>query len=110
DDGRLVGRRLVVDRELVAIGQRVGDAYRQSAGIAFFAISADVGEGHAVRQRLSTPDDAVEAFRAAMQMVGAIVGRQPERLSIESGARLGDPVRESPDHGAEVRRVVAYVV
>ena len=56
------------------------------------------------------PHDAVEPFGAAMKMVGSVVGRQRERLSIERETCLGDPVRVWSDHGAEMRRVIAHVI
>ena len=40
----LVGGRLVVDPQLVLVGERVGDGRGEVAGIAFFAVGADVGQ------------------------------------------------------------------
>ena len=70
----LVGRRLVVDAELVFVGERVGDLCDQFAGEAFFAVGAGVGEDDALPvlafERLRLPDDFVEAaLDAAVERV-----------------------------------------
>ena len=108
DRRRLVGRRAVFQHQLVARRERAGDAGLQRARIAFLTIRARVREDDADAavsiERLALPDDLVEPLVAAVQMVRAAVGREPDRGAVEREAALGNPVSIAPDDGAEVAR------
>src|SRR5262245_43223995 len=87
DDGGLVGRDPIGEPQRVVVGQLVGDARSQRAGIAFFAVFADVGELHsgAVRglDRFGLPHLAVEAFLAAVKRVRPVVQEQRVFLAFQ---------------------------
>src|SRR5712691_11117936 len=102
-DGRFVGRRFVVDCQLVAIGQGVGDARRERARVPFLAVSARVRERNPLRDRLAAPRDLVEASDAAVKVVGSVVRREPVKSVVEREASVRDPVAVTADDRAEVR-------
>ena len=79
DDRRRVGRRVVVDPQLVVVGQGVGDLDLERAGVALLAVRAGVAEPQAdavaVGDLARPPRRLVEALLAAVQVVGAVVER-----------------------------------
>ncbi len=82
---RLIGVSLVaggriLDPQLVVLGQRIDHRDIDVAGVALLAIAAEVAQLHARPIGgfvfLRAPDLAVEAVRAAVQVVRAIVARK----------------------------------
>ena len=55
------------------------------------------------------PDHFVEAFDAAVQMIGPVVLRQLVGLSVEFELPVGNAVAITPDQGTEVRTVVGQI-
>ena len=106
---RLIGVALSVvasyaTTQLVLVGQRVGHAHLQVPRISFLAIHARPAERDARSpERFALPEHLVEALRASVQMVDAVVCRERIRASIERELRLPDAIAVSPDDGAEVR-------
>ena len=106
---RLVRSGVVIDGELVVVGERVGDGRRQRAGIAFLAVPARVGEHEAYALRAvegrDRPVHLVEAPDAAVECVGAVVRDERVPHGVEREGRLGDAVAVAADDRAEVRRL-----
>jgi hypothetical protein len=106
-DGRLVGRRLVIDAEGVVVGQGVRDGGVEVAGVAFLAVLTEVVEadGRAVLalRLLGAPDDLVETLHAAVEVVGAVVRREGVLFAVEGELALGDAVGVAAGDGAEER-------
>ncbi len=97
DQSRLVRRSFVIQLELIAIGQRVGDGCRKVAGVSFFSILAQVGEFDAGflrvgRQHFRFPDFLSKTLVSTVNVVGAIVCRQRIVLPVQGESSLGDPV------------------
>ncbi len=109
-----VGRRAILDRQPVVLAQRIGGVDRQRAGIAHLAVRADVAQRDVPRRTAAAVDDLpqllVEACRAAVERVGAVVDRHLIRLAVEREPAPGDPVGEAPDGRAEILRVVEIVL
>lgn len=61
-------------------------------------------------KRLDGPDDLVESFPSAVQMIDAVVGRERVRLPVEREAAARDPIRVAPDDCAEVTRIPQVLV
>ena len=112
DHRRLVGRRLVVDVQLVPVVEPVEDLDRQRSRVALLAVGGRVRQAHAdgaARPHLGgRPHAAVEAARAAVEAVRRVVDRELERLPVDRERALGDAVAVAADDRAEVR--VALVV
>ncbi len=111
-DGRLVGGGVIGNFQRVVVAKFVHHNCGECAGIAFFAIFADVGEfyGGAVSglDWLSLPDFAVEAFLAAMKGVGAVVEEQRVFLAVNREFAFCNAIAVAADGGAE-KRVVPEV-
>src|SRR5437763_11864476 len=80
DGGRAVGRGVVVEDQLVAVRQGVGDGGVQHARVALLAVPARIPQDKADRvgavERRHVPDYFVEAPRAAVEVIGPVVGGQ----------------------------------
>ena len=63
DRRRLVGRRGVVDPQLVLVGQRVDDRDVEVARIAFLAVRAEVGQ---LQRRLRSVAGTISAFQTTL--------------------------------------------
>ena len=105
DRGRLVGGGLVLDGQLVGVGEHVAHPRLHRPRVALLAVRAGAGEGDAGRtlQHLRAPDVLVEPAHAAVEMVRAVVRGELVGLSVEGEARLADAVAVAADDGAEVR-------
>ena len=114
DHRRLVGGRRVVDAEFILVVQGVGHLDVEVAGIALVAVRAQIGEleadAVAARQFLHLPDMLVEALHAAVQRIGAIVGRQRVLLAVERELGIGDAVGVAAGDDAEIRVLAGVVV
>ena len=114
DDRRLVGRRVVVDRQRVRRRQRVRDCDVQRSRISFVSVLAleRVGDTDvsAALERLGAPQLLVESFHAAVQMIRSVVRREMERRAVQRERALRDPVAVSADDRAEVRRPLEIVI
>src|SRR5690606_13867561 len=110
EDGRRVGVGLVFDPQSVLVCPGVAYLYGQSAGIAFFAVFADVGERQArpvfAVEGNSGPDARVEAAQAAVQRILAVIDGKGVGLSIEREAAFGDAAAVASDERADVSRLV----
>ncbi len=104
--GWFIRCRLVIDAQLVVVGESIDDLDRKRAGIAFLAIFARIAEpcrGAALAgQRLDRPDDLVEAFHAAMQAVRPVIGGELVLRAVERELRGADAIAIAPDQGAEI--------
>ena len=78
------------------VGEPVGDLDRQLSGIALVAVRADERQLHSgftvVFYRGCLPHGLVKTLDAAVQVVGAVVGRQPILDPVQLERRLGDSV------------------
>src|SRR5262245_45531517 len=107
---RLVRRGGIVDAELVLSVEGVGHASCRHAWIAFLAVCAGVAKDHAgavfILKLLRLPYDFVETFVAAVEMIGAVVGRKAESLAIQCERTFRNSIRVSSHNGAHVWSVV----
>src|SRR5437870_2175563 len=102
-DGGPVRRCLVIDLERVSVRRPVGDDGFEGTRVALFTFPARIAElQRGAGEGTSGPHRLVEAARAAVQMVFSVVPRQRAGPSLEREATTGDPIRVSPDDGAEV--------
>jgi len=105
---RAVRGRVVVEDQLVAVGQRVGNGGLQRPGVALLAVRARVREDEPDRvrvlERRNAPDHLVEAAYAAVQVIGTVIRRQRVGPAVQREPAPGDPVAVTTDDGAEVRR------
>src|SRR5208283_2346599 len=112
-NGGLVGFRRVLDLELIRSGECVGDVDGQCAGIALFAVGADIGEAHGLSLSIfrgrGLPNPAVKTDLTAMESIGRIVDVQVVFLAVERELAIGDAVAVAADCGAEVRMRVTFV-
>ncbi len=106
--------RVVVDLDLVAVRERVGDLGDERAGVALVAVGArerqlepDVVPVLEGRRR---PDVLVEADRAAVERVRRIVDREVIGDPVERERAPGDAVRVAAGDAAEVRAALDVVV
>ena len=111
DDGRLVGRGAVGNRQLVLLVQGVGRRGGQGSRVALVAVRADIAQGDRGRRaRLGVqdlPDDLVEALNAAVQGRDAVVVEgQLVGLAVQAETALTDAVGETADRGAEIAGVL----
>ncbi len=104
------GRRVGLRGELQFQGAAVQGEFgtdSQRARIAFLAGRRVVVQLQAVLGlRLHRPHPAPESARAAMQMIGALVGGDRVALSVQVEGRAGDAVAEAADQHAEISRIV----
>ena len=112
-NGGLVRFCRVLDLELIRIGKGVGDVDSQRAGIALFAVGADIGETHGLSLSVlggrGLPNSAVETNLAAVKRIRSVVDVEMVFLAVESELAIGDAVAVAADGGAEVRVRIAYV-
>ena len=110
DAGGRVGGGLHVDRQLVLRGERVRDLRRACAGEALLTGRAHVGEGDrriAVHHAgLAVPEALVEALRATVQAVGAVVAGDLARLAVDGELPLGNAVGAAAGGAPEVLRAL----
>ena len=109
--GRLVGRGLVVDAELVFGRERVGHLDLQVARETFLSVGVEVLHHQTVfRGRNHVPDHAVQAFEPAVERLAVIVDRQAVLRAVEREAALGDAVGVgSHDRAEEAFAVIVDV-
>ena len=111
DRGRRVGNGVVVDDQLIVVGEPIGDRDIERTWVAFLAVRAPVGESNLVRPKgFATPKHLVEASIATVQMVGVVVRGQGANRPVDGEATSGDAVRIASDHGTEVRAVAKVAV
>src|SRR2546430_991588 len=107
DDGVLVRCGPVFDLQLISIRERVDHSDREVAGITFFAILASISqsERRAVRnfQRPGGPNNFIESFDAAVQVIFAVVDGQHVLMTVEGEAAFRDAIPITADDRAEVR-------
>ena len=103
----LVGNGLVVDDQLVIVGEGVGDHHLQSAGIALLAVGRGVFEDEAVLADAldggHVPELAVEADVAAVQMGhAALVFGQRQFFTVQNALAVGNAVAHAADQRAQI--------
>src|SRR5262249_4916707 len=114
-DGRgLVGRCRVVENELIPCRERVGHARVHSAWIALLTIGARICERHAASivllERLSLPDDAIEALYTAVQVIRTVVDGDLERRPVNRESSSGDAIAIAADDRSEISPLSQIVV
>ena len=113
DDGRLVGRRLIVERQVAVVVPRDGHVRRQIAGEVLLHIGGNVVELDGIhripRDGRRLPDLLLEAGFAAMQGIFAVVLVEVIFRAVEGEAAAADAVREAPD-GIAHRAVAALIM
>ncbi len=106
DDGRLVGRGLVADLELVRVGQRVNDRDGEVPGEALLLVLTEIAQpdaGAVLRlDGLAGPDNLVEALDPAMEGVRVVVRGQLVFDPVQRESRLADAVPVAADDGPEI--------
>ena len=99
----------VVDLELVVVSECVDDSHVQVSRIAFFTVLAEVSQNNCRSGRrlhlVRGPDDFIEAFDAAVQMVLTVVRGELVFDAVEREATFGNAVAVAADDRAEVRIV-----
>ena len=114
NDGGFLARNVVGNFNRVVVREFVGDIHGQRAGIAFFAVRADVGKFHrdAVRQRDARclPHFAAETNFPAMQRVRPVVDEKAIFLAVQREFSFGDAIRVAPDGRAEGRMIASVAV
>ena len=99
---QLVGCSLVVETNLIVVGQLVAHLNLEGAGEAFFAIGAGIAENESlIVDLLGIPNDLVESLGAAMQAVGAIVECELIFFATESELGTSDAIAITADGSAE---------
>ena len=106
DDGIFVGRRRIIDLQLIVIRQRVRDLDRQIPGIAFLPVLAQIvqlqrcsaGGGNVFR----LPNHFVKAPHATVQVVLSVVFRKRVGGSIQRELAMRDPIGITANRGAEI--------
>lgn len=98
-DRGFIRGRTVVDDDLVVVGQGVAHAHGEVAGVAFFFVGAAVGELDAgaggTEERFALPVLLVEAFLAAVEVVGVVVRGEGVLGAVDLELALGDAVGRS---------------
>jgi hypothetical protein len=111
---RPVRRGEIFDAERAVFVEAVPGGGGERARIAHLTVRADVAQGdggHRLLRHLDHfPQDLVEAPGAAVERIGAVVHGNPVGAAVEGEAAAGDPVRDPPDRGAEVLRVLQIIV
>ena len=107
DDRRSIGRGRQVDDQFAGGVERVDDLRRELSRIALLAVGRDGRElerrAVAGEMRDGLPEMLVEAQLAAVKVVSAVVGGKRVSLAVEIEGPLGDPVRDPPAGGTEIR-------
>src|SRR3569833_1909630 len=105
DDGRSAGSCLERDRESGRTGEPVRQSHVEPAGIVLLAVRTDVVQRHrrplALVDLEDLPELAIEAVRAAVQCVRAVIGCELDGLTVEHQATIRDAVGIAADAGAE---------
>ena len=112
--GVLVRCSGVFQFERVVIGQGINSGDGQIAGVAFFAVFAQVMEFQGCGARSGAnfrfPDDLIEALDAAMQRVRAVIGRERILLAVQRELTFCDTVAIAPHERAEVWRLLQIAI
>ena len=109
DDRRLVRGGGEVDSKR-ALGERIGGLDLERSRVAHLAVNAGVAEDDAAGRRgHDLPDLLVEAARAAVKGVSAVVSRELIGPSVEREAAAADAVGKAADDRAEVMARLARV-
>ena len=103
DDGVFVCRCRILDSQ-TPFHQCVTNHRRQVTWISCLAVFTQITQLHSVRDRLRFPDHVVEAVRAAVQSVFAVVQRQRVFLAIQGKAAVRDAIPITANDGPEERR------
>ena len=99
---QLVGGSLVVEANLIIIGELVAHLYLEGAGEAFFAIGTGIAEHERlIVDLLGIPNYFMEALGTAMQAVGAIVECELIFFATESELGTSDSIAITADGCAE---------
>ena len=106
EHGRRVGPRLIVDAQLPAGQEPVGNLHLEPAGKALLAVGAGISEDSAgaarLGQRLDLPDPGDEALAgAAVEGVGPVIGHEPDVAAVDRKAGASDPPGIAADDAAE---------
>ena len=109
DRSGLVRGGVVVDDDLVVIGERVAHFDLEVAGVAFLPVLGKVAEFHPAEtvagDGFGIPDDFVKTDYSAMKVVDPVVGGETVFLPIDGEFAFGNAVAVAADHGTEVRFV-----
>ena len=102
-----IGLRVVLDVQLVVVGERERDGDGDLAGKALVAVGAheveeDTGVTGAL-ERLRSPQLRVKPVRTAVQRVRTLVRLEPPGRAVELEGGAADPVRDATNRGAEER-------
>ena len=84
--------------------------HHYTSGITHLAVGGYILEFHRALVLARLPDLVLEAVRAAVQMVGAVVDRQLVSYTVEGKTPLGDTVGKAPGTLAEARSVVEIIL
>ena len=115
DDGIFIRDGAQIEVEDVILGPDIVGGDAQLTGITLLAVGADVGEAHAVGELAALPQAVLEAGRAAVQMVRAIVYGQlillVDQAELTPGDAVGVAARNLAHAGAilEVGGIVGIV-
>lgn len=109
-DRVLVCGDVVIDPQFVAVVEGVSHDCGKGAGVAFFAVAADVSERQSgsagLRNVFCIPNDLVESLVAAVKVIGAVVLRERVSVAVERKPSVRDAVSVTPDGSSEVGRAV----
>jgi len=110
DDRFAVRGGLVVYGQPVVGQQAVGHLHGDVARKALVPVGQHVAEPDGVFGGFGVPNGKMHAFVAAVQRVGAVVGRQRVHRVADAEPPVGDPVSERPDDRPVVRLVGVVVI
>src|SRR6185503_7743981 len=96
NNGVLIRRRAVVNPQLV-IEQSVIYRSRDIAGIAFFAVFAEIREVQSLVTLTHIPHALIEPLETAVKMISAVVARKLVFNAVEGEAAPRDAVCVTPD-------------
>src|SRR5215218_1661440 len=103
---RLVGRRVIVDADLVVVGQGIGDLDVQIAGIPLFHIRTDSAQLDAdfalPADLFGGPNLLIEPLFPTVQRVGPVVERQVKLLVVNVEGPASDAVGVTARDIAEI--------
>src|SRR5215472_802434 len=105
DNSILVGRRRIVNLQLVVIGKRVSYGNRQVTGITLLAIFAEITQLQTLPGAFfACPDALIEPANSPMQMIFAVILRERIRHTVQGELSLADAISIAPDQRAEIWR------
>ena len=109
DDGGLIGRGMICQRQRIFRIQRKGHRHMQSAGVVLLPIRADIIKPHRggqpLRQHRIFPDLFIKTHSAAVEMTAFVllIAAQLNGLTLQHEFPAGDPVADTshrrPDIG-----------